>query len=238
MTADMMANTIRSAPLADKKVTKRLRRLAAFSQGFAIRRRYREYTMVPWVHYATNVEICATLAPNRGCIVECGVWRAGMSAGLADALPGRVHYLFDSFEGLPPAQQIDGSAAQKWQSNTGAPEYCDNCRADISYADRAMKMSRASKFTLVPGWFSETLPGFVPAEGIAVLRLDGDWYASTIECLSSLYDHVLPRGLIIIDDYYAWDGCTRAVHDFLSKQQRTDRIQSTKGVCFIIKSER
>ena len=49
-----------------------------------------------------------------------------------------------------------------------------------------------------------------------MLRLDGDWYESTRVCLENLYPHVAPGGIVIVDDYYNWDGCARAVNEFVS----------------------
>ena len=161
-----------------------------------------------------------------------------MSAGLAEILgPERHYYRFDSFEGLPPAQEIDGGAALRWQSATDAPSYYDNCRAELEFSERAMALAKTRHVTFRKGWFSETLPGFVPDSGIAVLRLDGDWYESTMQCLEALYKQVTPGGLIIIDDYYTWEGCTKAVHDFLSSNKLPDRIRQTPaGVCYIVRS--
>jgi len=65
----------------------------------------------------------------------------------------------------------------------------------------------------LPGWFSDTLPR-APIERIAVLRLDGDLYSSTMEALTNLYDKVSPGGFIIIDDYGALPQCARAVEEF------------------------
>ena len=72
-------------------------------------------------------------------------------------LPGRVHYLFDIFEGLPPAKEIDGEAALQRQRNVSGPKYYDNCRAERSFAEQAMAMSRAKQFHLIKGWFSDTV---------------------------------------------------------------------------------
>ena len=49
---------------------------------------------------------------------------------------------------------------------------------------------------------------------IAILRLDGDWYASTMICLEYLYDRVVSGGFVIIDDYGCYDGCRKAVDEF------------------------
>lgn len=160
-----------------------------------------------------------------------------MSAGLATVLgPSRTYYLCDSFEGLPAAQPIDGAAALAWQRNTESPDFHDNCSAPEHVAERAMKIAEARSFHLVKGWFNQTLPSLETTEPIALLRLDGDWYDSTMDCLLALYHRVPRGGLIIIDDYYAWDGCCRAIHDFLSSHSLSDRIRSEDNVCYIIKS--
>jgi O-methyltransferase len=191
--------------------------------------------MVPKHRGVANLLLCMERAPLNGCIVECGVWRGGMSAAMADALPGRAHFLFDSFEGMPEAKEIDGRAALDFQRNKTAPWHLDNCRVERSFAEKAMQMSAAKTFSIVPGWFNETLPGFMPPEPIAVLRLDADWYESTMVCLENFYPKVMPGGLIILDDYFYFDGCSRAVHDYLSTNKTLDRIYQFKGVPFLVK---
>jgi O-methyltransferase len=198
--------------------------------------RYRTFTMVPPGTFVRNLLLCAEKAPDTGCIVEAGVWRGGMSAGMADMVPGRVHYLFDSFEGLPPAKEIDGAAALNWQRNVAGPSYYDNCRTERSFSEQAMAMASAKQVHIIQGWFNQTVLGFVPLEPIAILRLDGDWYESTMQCLIGLYPHVMQGGLVILDDYYAWDGCARALHDYLSAHKCVDRIEQWRGdVCYLIK---
>lgn len=50
---------------------------------------------------------------------------------------------------------------------------------------------------------------------ISILRLDGDWYSSTKVCLEHLYPLVSIGGVVIIDDYDAYDGCKKAVDEYL-----------------------
>jgi hypothetical protein len=140
-----------------------------------------------------------------------------MSAAMAEILgPGRQSYLFDSFEGLPPADlATDGPRALAYQADPTGAHYHNNCRAERAEAEAAMRLAGVPTPHLLQGWFNVTLPDFVPLEPIRVLRLDGDWYASTKTCLEALYSHVGPGGLILIDDYFAWDGCARAVHEYL-----------------------
>jgi SAM-dependent methyltransferase len=193
---------------------------------WGIQRRYRNFTMLkPWDVIA-NLHIAAKAARVPGCVVECGVWRGGMSAAMVEVLgQNRDYFLFDSFEGLPPAKNIDGQAALQWQSNSKGPSYFNNCTASESEAETAMQKSRASRYTIVKGWFDRTLPAFQPPCPIAVIRLDGDWYDSTMSCLTHLVPHLAKDGVVIIDDYYTWDGCARAVNEFLAAHYPATRIR-------------
>jgi O-methyltransferase len=200
-------------------------------------KRFRGFTMIPPDIYLENLLLAERVRDVPGCIVECGVWRGGMIAGMATVLgPDRDYFLFDSFEGLPPAKEIDGEAALRWQKKTDSPEYYDNCTAPIESAREAMALAGAPSYQVLKGWFSESLPAFRLNSPIALLRLDADWYDSTIICLETLFDRVSTGGLIILDDYFSWDGCSRALHDFLSSRSYVERIQTSIGaVCFLQK---
>jgi O-methyltransferase len=193
------------------------RRLRAGFRG--IYRKYRASTVIHEAMYVENLELCAKFSSTPGCVVECGVWRGGMSAGMAEVLgASRQYILFDSFEGMPTVRKdLDGAWATAWQSDTKGPSYHNNNTAAEEEAAASMKLSGATSFSLVKGWFEETVPRFQPPCEIAILRLDGDLYDSTRVCLENLYPHVTPGGLIIVDDYYGgWDGCARAVNEFLA----------------------
>src|SRR5688572_8565156 len=103
-----------------------------FNRVFA---RFKSFTMIPRPTYNTNLRLANRVRQLPGCVVECGVWRGGMSAGIATVLgPGRDYFLFDSFEGLPAVKEIDGQAARDWQQNTTSPGYYDNCSASPEFA--------------------------------------------------------------------------------------------------------
>ena len=196
---------------------------------------YRDFTMIPERLFRDNLKLAHDFRHLDGCVVECGVWRGGMVAGLATMWKERMYYLFDSFEGLPKAREIDGAKALAWQANKEGKAYYNNCTADIDFAERAMKMSGA-RHAIVKGWFDETLPKTQFESGIALLRLDGDWYDSIMVCLVNLFPKVVAGGLVILDDYYTWDGCSRAVHDYLSETKSTARIhRTTEGVPYMVK---
>jgi hypothetical protein len=174
--------------------------------------------------------------------VECGTWRGGMIAALAETLSGgarREFVLVDSFQGLPPAGEIDGAAARAWQDDPDAPDHHDNCRASREEASESMRMAGVDA-TFIEGWFDDTVPTYAAEEhpDIALLRLDADWYDSTIVCLRHLFPLVVPGGVVIIDDYGVgvFDGCTRAVHDFLSEFEAREFLRRTQhGVTYMVR---
>lgn len=217
-----------------KRILYRIKRYSVARKTYA---NFRLYTMMSRKDYIKYIEFIHERRHIRGNIVECGVWRGGAIAGIASFMEGeRTFYLFDSFEGLPEASEIDGSAAKEWQNDVNSKNYYNNCKADIEFAQKAMEKSgKYNESVFIKGWFNETLPEN-KLQNIAILRLDADWYDSTYICLEHLFDKVIPGGLIILDDYYTWDGCSRALHDFLAKDKRTERIQSLYGGgCYLIK---
>jgi O-methyltransferase len=180
------------------------------------------------------LQVQHVLAHNiPGSFVECGVWRGGASFLIAELLrqagvADRKVWLFDSFEGLPPPETIDGPAATAYSQNTNSPSYFNNCRASLEEVERiATELGLASYTEFVKGWFDQTLPANRDRVGpTALLRIDCDWYSSVQCCLDNLYDQVAERGFILLDDYYTWDGCAIAVHEFLGKRRLPDRIES------------
>jgi hypothetical protein len=74
----------------------------------------------------------------------------------------------------------------------------------------------------LPGWFRDTLPK-APIKQLAVLRLDGDLYESTMDALVPLYPKLTPGGFVIIDDYNL-SMCEKAVHDYRKKMGINEEI--------------
>ncbi len=214
----------------------RLYKGSRYLQYHRIYSRFSNFTMIPRWGYVANLALCDQFRHVRGAVVECGTWKGGMIAGIATLFKDdRDYYLFDSFEGLPIAQDIDkdwrSQPAKTWQANSN-----HNCRAEESFAQRAMLLSGARNVHIIKGWFNTTLQKY-GGQPIAILRADGDWYESTMDILTNLYPYVVKGGLIILDDYYYWEGCAKAVHDFLSRNQLADRIyQFNNGYPGLIKN--
>lgn len=230
--------------MTDGRSNARLAYPSGLLRGLRLYSKYRSRTMIGRVAYAENLALVAmTLrnsALNSGAVIECGTWRGGMSAGMME-VGGRArrYDFFDSFEGLPPAGDHDGERAKQYQLDTASPTYYDNCTASLAEFEKTISMTGVSQKNvgIHKGFFESTLPGFSCPQ-IAVLRLDADWYNSTMICLEKFWDHILLGGLLLIDDYHVWEGCTRAVHAFLAKRDATESVkQGPLGrVAFIIKA--
>lgn len=74
------------------------------------------------------------------------------------------------------------------------------------------------------GWFRDTLPS-APITRLALLRLDGDLYESTIVALRCLYPKLSAGGYVIIDDYGVSPGCKLAVEDFRRETGINEKMQ-------------
>src|SRR5262249_20368176 len=64
------------------------------------------------------------------------------------------------------------------------------------------------------GWFQETMPSISPEQQFAIVRIDADYYESTMIVLNTLYDKISPGGYVIVDDYGVMTCCRQAVHEF------------------------
>ena len=199
----------------------------------------RPYSMVAdeAILFAMKAVLDAIAGNVVGQVVECGTWRGGTSMAMMLAQKtflGRVRrpvHMLDSFEGLPPVEERDGRLARLYQERKLDPAwYHDNCRVGLDEVMTGLRQVglQEGEFVVRKGWFDATVPALardLEGERICVLRLDGDWYKSTAICLEHLVPLVSPGGTVIVDDYYDWDGCARATHDYLSRTDQPFRIR-------------
>lgn len=220
--------------------------------------RVSDHTMLPEVRVRVLYELarhCIT-AGIPGDFVECGVWKGGAVAVMAQATldvatPDRRLHLFDAFTDIcEPDPKHDGrDAIAELEALTGRRGFSgqllpvtgaydsvgghgteDICRTLLT--DRCGYPAELIKMHV--GWFQETVPLAVETGTvgqIAVLRLDGDYYASTKVCLDGLYDRVSSGGVVMIDDYGAYEGCRRAVHDFFDERRLRPFLHYTDSFC-------
>jgi O-methyltransferase len=165
-----------------------------------------------------------------GDFVEAGIWRGGAAIFMRGILaayedPSRVVWAADSFEGLPnPDVQRFPADDEPWLWQEGT--WLDDLAVSLDEvkANFARYGLLDERVRFLPGWFKDTLPD-APIERIAVLRLDGDLYESTIQTLEALYPKVSAGGFVIIDDYGAWEPCHKATDDYRRDHGIRDEIQ-------------
>ena len=165
-----------------------------------------------------------------GDLVETGVWRGGASIFMKGVLTAygetRDLWLADSFEGLPPPDEVNFPRDKGWRfdkANSYLAVSEDEVRENFK---RYELLDEHVKF--VKGWFRDTL-ATLPATQISLLRLDGDLYESTMEALEPLYPRLSAGGFCVIDDYGAVKPCEEAVHDYRAKYKITDPIIDIDG---------
>ncbi len=161
-----------------------------------------------------------------GAIVECGVWRGGSMHVVARTLlalgdTSRELYLFDTFEGMTPPTDRDVTfggrpVAKLLESRPRTARIWAVASLEDVQEGLATIPYPADRIHFVKGPVESTLPEQAP-DRIAILRLDTDWYESTRHELLSLYDRLVPGGVLIIDDYGTYQGAKGAVDEFLAE---------------------
>ena len=137
----------------------------------------------------------------------------------------REIYLYDTFEGMTAPTESDtsafeASALDTWQSaqSEGKRGWDKMFSAEVYTLDTVKALLESSGYPtarlhFIKGPVEQTIPGTVP-EGIALLRLDTDWYESTRHEMEHLYPRLAAGGVLIIDDYGHWEGCRKAVDEY------------------------
>ena len=165
-----------------------------------------------------NLQMCmdTVLKENiQGDFIETGVWRGGACIFMRGFL--KVHgvdnrkvWLADSFQGVPAPNEA------KYPKDKGGLglHTLDYLRVSLEEVQNNFRKYDLLDETVqfLKGWFKDTLP-IAPIEQLAILRLDGDLYESTMDSLTSLYDKVSNGGFIIVDDYIL-PTCEPAITDF------------------------
>ena len=176
-----------------------------------------------------NLQYCVTEVIRKnvpGDLIETGVWRGGASIFMRAVLKvygdqTRLVWVADSFEGLPKPdgryQQDEGD--RHWEMSHTLGISLEQVQANFT---RYGLLDEQVRFLV--GWFKDTLPA-APINQLAVLRLDGDMYSSTMDALQSLYHRLSLGGYVIIDDYGAIADCRRAVDDFRANHKITEQMQ-------------
>jgi O-methyltransferase len=185
-------------------------------------------TMVGLARLDMLEEAVRTVIAERipGDLVEAGTWRGGAAILMRAVLraygdASRTVWVADSFAGLPRPdgrhRQDDGNVI--WRSNAVLAVSLEEVQANFR---RYGLLDEQVRFLV--GWFKDTLPG-AAIERLAVMRLDGDLYSSTMDSLHALYPRLSAGGYAVVDDYNCLAECKAAVTDYRREQGITEPLQ-------------
>lgn len=176
-----------------------------------------------------------------GDFVECGVWKGGSSMLIAKTLKvlneesRRIH-LYDTFEGMsePTENDLDVNKRNAKQLLRDADKKDAEsiwCMSPLEEVQKNLLNTQYphNKIIFIKGKVEDTIPKAIPSE-IALLRLDTDWYESTLHELRYLYPLLQKSGVLIIDDFGHWEGAKKAVLKYFQEngiQNYLNRIDYT-----------
>jgi hypothetical protein len=175
-----------------------------------------------------------------GDFIETGVWRGGatifMRAFLKlHGITDRYVWVADSFEGLPEPDAEQFPLEAKTHHGPVMSKVYNRFAAgleDVKNNFRAFDLLD-EQVVFLQGWFKDTL-STAPIDALAVMRLDGDYYESTMDGLVNLYDRLSPGGYAIIDDYGedSWTYCRKAVDDFRRERGIQEPLIGVDAKCY------
>jgi O-methyltransferase len=176
-----------------------------------------------------NLQFCVEDVIEKGVTgdsIETGVWRGGACIFMRAILKARnicdrYVWVADSFEGLPPPSPDKYPADLNSQLHAAKELAVPLEEVRANFEEYGL-LDQQVQF--LKGWFRETLP-VAPIERLAVLRLDGDMYESTMDALVYLYPRLSVGGYVIIDDYGAVAACRQAVDNFRRQLGITEELR-------------
>ena len=152
-----------------------------------------------------------------GDLIETGVWKGGGTIFMrgylaAHDIRDRIVWVADSFDGIPPASLPEDAGYVM------SKEVQPFCAVPLERVRELFERYELldDQVRFLPGWFRDTLPG-APIQQLALLRLDGDLYESTMDALDALYHKLAPGGFVIVDDYGSLPPCRQAVDGFRAR---------------------
>ncbi len=176
-----------------------------------------------------HYELYKTILPLPGHIVECGVYKGASFLRLAtfrevlESPFSRKIVGFDAFGRFP---QGDENLENRAFIDRFAAEGGDGISRESFLEVLSHKGFRNCE--LIQGDICSTVPQYVaehPELKIALLHIDVDVYRPTQVILDRLFDRVVRRGLLVLDDYGTVAGETKAIDEFLEKGNRELSIE-------------
>jgi O-methyltransferase len=176
--------------------------------------------LIDSVRYLTDRSIC-------GAFLECGVWKGGsmMAAALALSDLGETDReivlcdVYDALLPVPTKRDYTVTGDEALTRGSAPQPYWNFVTVDDVRSNMEKTGYPPERIRYVRGQVEVTIPEHAP-EHISLLRLDTDWYESTLHELTHLYPRLSKGGVLIVDDYGSHQGVREAVEQYFSNDLR------------------
>lgn len=164
-----------------------------------------------------------------GAFAELGVYQGETARFIHHMDPARELHLFDTFEGFAPEDLAKETTEDK--------KYNPSNFSDTSVEEVAACIEGNELVKFHPGLFPDSTKA-LEEKSFAFVSLDADLYAPTIAGLAYFYPRLSAGGVIIIHDYnHTWDGCRKAVDEFVQTiPERLVPVADWQGSVMIVKN--
>ncbi len=190
--------------------------------------------------FACHLDLFRRSSGIAGEIVECGVFKgASLSRfvklrALLENPSSRRIVAFDTFDAMPEPGEEDREKLAAFQSVAGQRGLGRETLLDLLSQHRL-----ETNLELVAGDIRETVPAYCrrhPELRISLLNVDVDLYEPTLVCLEQLYPRVAPGGIVLLDDYGAFPGASRAIDAFFADSGlKIQKLPYAYSVAFVEK---
>lgn len=165
----------------------------------------------------------------EGVIIEAGCALGGSAIAMATTKSkNRSLFVYDVFGMIPPPSEKDDQDVQERYKTiaSGSSQgigkdkyygYEENLYDKVYQSLIEFKVEPVkNNVHLVKGLFEDTLQVSMP---VSLAHIDCDWYESVTTCLQRIEPQLVSQGTLVIDDYYAWSGCKKAVDDYFTDKR-------------------
>lgn len=161
-----------------------------------------------------------------GAVLEAGCALGGSAILLSKVKnPNRHMMVYDVFEMIPPPTAEDPEDVHLRYKTIVSREaegfegdeyygYQENLFEKVvaNFVESGVELEE-NEITLFKGLLQDTMNVKGP---VSLAHIDVDWFDPVKVCLERIYPNLSLGGVIVLDDYFDWGGCRKAVDEFLA----------------------
>lgn len=136
----------------------------------------------------------------------------------------KVYHVYDSFEGLPEPDEVDGNLCKRGDMRKEQTDF------EMTFQNAVLECPIVHK-----GWFAE-IPDNEYPDKICFAFFDGDFYSSILDSFFKVYHKMSKGGVIIVHDYEGAElpGVKKACDYFL--KDKPEKVREVyRGMAKIVK---